>query len=98
TYTDHAGVTTPVSLNNTDLTYDPATAILSYVNTLGATQTVDLKAIVQANETLTSASYNATSNVLTYTGEDGTAVLLDLNEGTVAYNTSTNILTYTDQA
>ncbi|NGM60751.1 hypothetical protein G5B30_02355, partial [Sphingobacterium sp. SGG-5] len=86
TYTDEAGVATPVNLNNTDLTYDPATSILSYLNTLGVTQTVDLKDIVQANETLTTLGYNAATNELTYTGENGTPVVLNLNEGAVSYN------------
>src|SRR5690606_13283766 len=86
------------NLNNTGLTYEPATSILSYVNTLGVTQTVDLAAIVKANETLTTLAYNTANNELTYTGENGTPVVLNLNEGSVAYNAATNVLTYTDEA
>src|SRR5690606_27912528 len=75
TYTDEAGVITPLNLNNTGLTYDVATKILSYVNTLGVTQTVDLSAIVAANETVTTLVDNA-DGTYTYTSEDDTETII----------------------
>src|SRR5690606_32531216 len=39
---------TDLNLNNTGLTYNSTTAILSYVNSLGLTQTIDLSGLVQA--------------------------------------------------
>ena len=67
TYTNEAGVQTPLNLNNTGLTYEPTTSILSYVNTLGLVQTVDLGAIVAANETNTTLSIAA--GALVYNNE-----------------------------
>ena len=69
----------------------------------GVVATVDLTALVQATETLTSLSYNALSKVLTYTDEDGVAQALNLS--TLAtdiyvnggnYNAATGVLTLTD--
>lgn len=69
----------------------------------GVVATVDLTALVQATETLTSISYNALTKVLTYTDEDGVVQALDLS--TLAtdiyvnggnYNAATGVLTLTD--
>jgi len=69
----------------------------------GVAAAVDLTALVQAVETLTSMSYNALTKVLTYTDEDGVAQVLDLS--TLAtdifvnggnYNAATGVLTLTD--
>lgn len=46
---------------------------------------------------ITTLAYNAGENTLTYTGEDGLPVSLNLNEGLVAYESASNVLTYTDQ-
>lgn len=50
-----------------------------------------------ALETITTASYDAGTHVITYTNESGTPVALDLNVGSIAYNGTTNTITYTDE-
>src|SRR5690606_40137304 len=80
-----------------NISYDPNTYVLHYIDINGDSQTIDLVQAVQANETRTALTYDITTNELTYTGENGSPVVLDLNEGTVVYDSLTNIITYTDQ-
>ncbi|SFN18428.1 hypothetical protein SAMN05421741_1023 [Paenimyroides ummariense] len=92
TYTNEAGLTTPLNLNNTGLTYDAATSTLSYVNTLGITQTVDLGAIVAANETNTELSIAA--GALVYKNEQAN----NANVNLISTDTGNNITAGTDGA
>src|SRR5690606_24980277 len=81
-----------------NISYNPNTYVINYIDINGNPQTINLVQAVKANETQTVLAYNRTTNELTYKAENGTSVALDLNEGTVAYNVSTNVLTYTNEA
>src|SRR5690606_41797782 len=88
------GTPTTIPLNETGLEYDAATGVLTYTNSLGAEQTVDLRALVVAEETPTTLEYDADGHALTYTGEDGIPRTLTLDVGTISYEASTNTLSY----
>src|SRR5690606_8893417 len=81
-----------------NISYNPNTYLINYIDINGNPQTINLVQAVKANETQTVLAYDETSHQLTYTGENGTPVLLNLNKGTVVYNNTTNVLTYTDEA
>ncbi|AZI27375.1 hypothetical protein EA772_19280 [Pedobacter sp. G11] len=74
--------------------YDGAN--FTYVDNSGVKQTINISQIVKANETKTTLTYDNAKNELTYTGEDGVAKLIDLNDGALAYDKTTNTLNYTD--
>ena len=74
--------------------YDGAN--FTYVDNSGVKQTINISQIVKANETKTTLTYDNTKNELTYTGEDGVAKVIDLNDGALAYDKTTNTLNYTD--
>ncbi|MCX3266263.1 hypothetical protein OQZ29_16005 [Pedobacter agri] len=74
--------------------YDGAN--FTYVDNSGVKQTINISQIVKANETKTTLTYDNTKNELTYTGEDGVAKVIDLNDGALAYDKTTNTLSYTD--
>ncbi|WP_316849305.1 beta strand repeat-containing protein [Pedobacter agri] len=74
--------------------YDGAN--FTYVDNSGVKQIINISQIVKANETKTTLTYDNTKNELTYTGEDGVAKLIDLNDGALAYDKTTNTLNYTD--
>lgn len=95
------GIVSAVAPGTTNTLAAVAPNLTSTVN--GVAATVDLTALVQATETLTSMSYNALTKVLTYTDEDGVVQNLDLS--TLAtdiyvnggnYNAATGVLTLTD--
>ncbi|SFJ87900.1 hypothetical protein, partial [Myroides guanonis] len=56
-----------------------------------------LDEVVKANETLTVLAYNNTLNQLTYTDEDSTPKVIDLNVGSISYSATDNAITYTDE-
>ncbi|WP_316806790.1 hypothetical protein [Pedobacter agri] len=74
--------------------YDGAN--FTYVDNSGTKQTINISQIVKTNETKTTLTYDNTKNELTYTGEDGVAKLIDLNDGALVYDKATNTLNYTD--
>lgn len=51
--------------------------------------------IIKLYETLTTLSYDSTTNTLVFTGEDGTPVSLVLNSSTFNYDPATNTVTHT---
>jgi hypothetical protein len=96
TYTDASGAPTQLVLNETSLVYNDVTNVLTYTNSQGDAQTVDLGALVKANESLTVLGFDKATQVLTYTDESGVPYDLDLGIGTVSYDAANNTITYTD--
>ncbi|HGP4854850.1 TPA: hypothetical protein ACLNJJ_003678, partial [Vibrio cholerae O1] len=88
------GESTDFVFNETSLVYDKTTNVLTYTNSKGEPQVVDLGSLVKANETLTVLSYDKATNALSYKDEAGDTHALDLGTGSVSYNPSTNTLTY----
>src|SRR5690606_31001387 len=69
--------------------------ILTYTNSLGAKQPVNLSDIVSEKETLTKLSYDPDEHTITYVDDDGISHPLDLSVGKLLYDPTTNKLTYT---
>src|SRR5690606_5436073 len=69
--------------------------ILTYTNSLGAKQPVNLSDIVSEKETLTKLSYDPDEHTITYVDDDGISHPLDLSVVKLQYDPTTNKLTYT---
>src|SRR3546814_382748 len=69
TYTAEDGTGLTIPLNETGMVYDATSGILTYTNSLGVEQTIDLTAIVQNLETLTTIVPNA-DGTFTYTSAE----------------------------
>lgn len=81
----------------TNMTYNPTTRVLSYVNEAGTVQTATL------SETVTTLSYDAATKVLTYMGENGIAQTVDLSAlatdifvNAATFNATSGVLTLID--
>ncbi|MDM1406588.1 hypothetical protein HX062_02775, partial [Myroides sp. DF42-4-2] len=94
TYVDAKGVSQDFTFNETGLTYDENTNSLTYKNSKGESQTINLSALVSANETLTVLSYDIPTNALVYQDEEGKSHTITLNSGGVTYDADKNELTY----
>src|SRR5690606_40772944 len=92
-----ASQATQINLDNTGVTYELQNSELRYANAVLDTLPTRRSSDLKANETLTTLAYNTANNELTYTGENGTPVVLNLNEGSVAYNAETNVVHFTIQ-
>src|SRR5690606_10395406 len=95
TYTAEGSEERRVGHNETGLEYEAEDGILTYTNSLGVKQRVNLSDIVSEQETLTELGYDPAAHVLTYRDEDGTSHSLDLSVGKLLYDPTTNKLTYT---
>lgn len=91
------GTTGPETITN--LSYNPATRTISYVNEAGTVQTATIA------ETATTLSYNPTTRILTYAGETGLPQTIDLSAlaadifvNGASFDATSRVLTLTDNS